>query len=110
MLKGLFQIIDNLLKIFSDLWDKGIFFIIAFIGIALFVLTIVIVSVVMIKSGDQDIPPEKQMVINQAEGYCRNIGLNNWHWKNESQYIFECFNSTETEDSLSKFYGGISSD
>lgn len=106
MFEGLFDFVDKVIGFFGSLWEKDILQIIVVVAIGLLFLTIIVLSVFLIKGNPfvEDVPQEKQDIMDNAPSFCSKKGLNSWKWVNESEFSFTCYNQTEEQMNIGEHY------
>lgn len=104
---GFFEFVDRLIKTFGEFYENNYFFYVIIVGIALVLMTAVLVIISTFFIGSErhlGIPEEKQFVQEKATDFCNSHNSTSWRWVNESEYKFECFNQTEKNLTISDYY------
>lgn len=104
-----FDWIDDFIRFLTKLWDNGTYFYILMVGFVLLMVVFFASMFIIIKGdfikGDQEqIPQEKQDILNQAPQYCSNKGFNSWKWINETEFTFTCFNTTTEQPTIDNYF------
>lgn len=104
MIEKIFEFIDGVIRHFNSFYEKGILQFIIFISVVLLIATGVILFILYIDEKKNDIPSEKQMVIDQALAFCKEKNFNAWKWNVEDNFTFNCYNESTAKDNLTNYY------
>ena len=106
MFDSLFEFIDKISNILGTALEEGYLYIIVIIGFFLLILTVILIGLIAIRGQEniEEIPAEKQAIINNALSFCLSKGFNSWNWVNESENRFNCTNTTSEEIPIDKYF------